>query len=504
MMGLPLLVFDWAPINDMGEYTFLVAALAHFGQPDLFPDSVYQLRLGGANQLIFAVTYVLGLAFDADLAVRILLAAIFGATPWALAHAARTFGRTPLVGVVLAPLALGFAFRWGLLAYSFSMVLLLFTLRPLEQFAASPTFRRAAVVTFAMIACTLAHSSAVVILGIVALPHVLRLWRKPVSALWIGTPVVASLALAMIQMARFNNNASASFREFANAEHPRLDRLAMLPAHLFGYFAGYESIALCILTAIALWWCSRGLPRTGDVLLRTLTAVAILAQYWIWPYGYNGAGLLYLRFLLPGVWLLVLALAPGPGTVTRKVAAAMLTVPIATTLALLPLYQSAQMNHRALLALEPQVARGSAIAWLDFAPSGLEGLGIPGHPSAELMARRGGRTWSISDVPQSPIQTRASTSWASGMRHHNPNNFVPEMDLARYRYVLVHVPGEKFLGPLAAAMAPCGQPRAYVHPFALIESNCLTVPIYASEPPLPANRPKTLGWRLRNSRGSIP
>jgi hypothetical protein len=110
----------------------------------------------------------------------------------------------------------------------------------------------------------------------------------------------------------------------------------------------------------------------------------------------------------------------------------------------------------------------------------------------------------MADAPNYPIRTQEGKVWLSGIRHFNPNNFVPELDFERYRYVLAHVPDERFLLPFSLALGECGRPVAYFQPFALIESRCLKFAMDTPEPPLPENRPKTLGWRLRHLPAQPP
>jgi hypothetical protein len=496
VMALPPLLFGWAPVTDLGDHALMLSALADYGNPERFPTSVYELRLGGPNQLIFAFGYVLMQWLEADLAVRVLLGAILGSVPWALAHAAKTFGRSRLVAVVVAPMALGFAFRWGLLAYLMAMLLVLLALRPFMRLVAAPTPRNAAVSSVAMVLAALAHTSSVAVLGLVAIPHVLRRWREPRCALWSASPVVVSVCVAVCQMVLFNKNSSEVFRKFGNITHPRIERIAMLPGHLVGYFSGHEALALCGLVLVSFVLLTLRGQRPDDTRSQSVTAMVVIAQYFIWPYGYNGAGLLYLRFLLPGVWLLALALSPRTLRI-GSLASAVLVVPLAATVAVLPQYQSTQLAYRALARLTSQVTEGSAIAALDFAPPTPDNFGVPGGAASYLVSKRGGRAWSFADTPQMPVRTRAAVAWFSGIRFQNPNNFVPELDLERYRYLLAHVPDERFLHPFSLALGDCGRPVAYVKPFALVESRCLKYGLNDPEPALPKIRPKTLGWRLR-------
>lgn len=503
LMAAPIALFRWAPVNDLAEFEFILAALRAFGDPRRVPESVYRLQLGGANQLLFALGHPLSRVLGADLANRLTLAAIVAAFPWCLAHAARTFDRSRYVAVALAPLALGMAFRWGLVGYLLSVALSLLALRPLRALVKTPSPRTATLAAGAVAVASLAHGSAVVLLALVMLPDGVRALRAPRLAAWIAAPIVPSAALVFAQVRLYDQNANAAFRAVTDPEHPRLARFAALPDNLIGPHAGATSVALTALAVGAVALLRRGVARPDDDRAHALTAALVLAQYWIWPYGHNGAGLLYLRFLLPGVWLLGLAFAPRPREVSTAMRAALVSVPVAVTLALMPLYQAASANYRAVDRLATMVSTGSAIAFLDYRGGSSDELGVLGRPAAHLVALRGGRTWSFADAPQYPIRTREEATWASGLRFANPTNLVPEIDLARYSYLLVVVPEERFVAPLTVALGQCAAPLAYDAPFALFASRCVRERLNAPEGPLPPDRPRTVGWRLRHPGAPI-
>jgi hypothetical protein len=86
----------------------------------------------------------------------------------------------------------------------------------------------------------------------------------------------------------------------------------------------------------------------------------------------------------------------------------------------------------------------------------------------------------------------------SGIRLHNPENLIPEVDLARYRYLLVTLREEAMVPLLTHSLGECARLVAYAEPFALYESRCLRAALTTPEEPLPVRHPKTLGWRLRH------
>ncbi len=499
-MALPVLVFRGAPFADLADHEMVLAGLAKFGDEIAFPRAIYALQLGGANQLLLAFGVPLTRIAGAVVATRILVAAMVAAFPWAVAHAARSLDRSRLTAVVLAPLALGAPLRWGLFAYLLGCMLFLFAVRPLLAVVRAPTIRRVAAAAAWLVVATLAHGSAVVVAAIFVVPWLLQRLRAPrglVPLGAVGAVLALPVALLLLQVRMFEGNARPELRAFLTVEHPRLDRLAMLPNNLLGPFEGPVAAGLCVLAGcvLAVFW-KRG-PRGNATALQLVGAALMLAQYVIWPYGHDGAGLLYLRFLLPGAVLLGIAVAPkrhAPGKALFALAA---LVPVAMTLALLPLYASSSALYEAVDDLARDVAPGSAIASIDFRASPLAAQTLLARPAAHLIALRGGRTWGFSDMPQYPLQIRAEASWLpSGIRLRNPRNFIPDLDMRRYRYVLVGLEGALSLPHLTEALGPCARLVTYADPFALYESSCAEPNLATREPPLPAHFPPTLGQLL--------
>jgi len=496
MMALPVLLFRWPPVGDLADHELILAILVSFGDPVRFPETVYQLNFGSPNQLLFVLGYGFAVLFGPDLGIRILLAAILFTVPWGLAHAARTLDRSPLTAVVMAPFALGFAFRYGLIAYLLAMVMCLFVLRPFEALVHSPSPRKALIACLSLAVTTLTHGASIALFGLLAAPAVLRRWRTPSAAFWIALPILSSLALFVGSMFLFNEAADEKFRVMTDIEIIVLERLELFLSHLTGYYLpGATPLALCALAALVLAVANRGGVRGPDTSYRVWVAMFVFLQYWIWPDNYNGAGFLHLRFLLPGVWLLALAVAPRATVVPRRIAVMTLLVPAAFTAALLPEYVISSRDSRALDRLKPLVAEGSSIAWLDFNPVSerFKNNFSIGRPAAHLVAALGGRTWSFTDAPQYPVQSRVP--WWSGIRIHNPYQFMPEFDLLRYRYVLARITGPRAAGELAAGLGNCVEFRAHEPPFVLFESRCLEAAIHHQEPPLPSNT-MSLGMRL--------
>lgn len=508
VLAAPLLLHRWAPVADLGDHELTLAGLLGYGDSVRFPREVYRLQLGAANQLVFAIGLPLARAFGSNAGARLLAAAIVASFPWAVAAAARACNRSRFVAVALAPLVLGAPFRWGLLGFLLATSLFFFALGSLEVLARAPSPKRAARAAAWLVVASLAHGSAAVLAPLVVAPWLWMRRREPGLArafAWNASALAPALAIVIAQVREFDASATPEFRAHTDVEHPRLGRFASLPDNLLGPFDGLSALLLVALLVGAMLPLSRRGPRGESIRVRLAVAAIVLAQYWIWPYGHNGAGLLYLRFLLPGAVLLGLAAAPAPHVPSRVSVLLLGAVPVGVTIALLPLYAASARTYASLDRLAPRVAEGSAIAGIDFRAATLEGASIVPRPAAHLVALRGGRTWAFPDVPQCVLRVRDEASWyRSDLRIQNPRNFIPEIDFTRYRYLVVAVPEDAMVPALVRALGPCGDIVDYQAPIALFESRCLAASPTTPDAPLPPTYPKTLGWRLRHLLSSVP
>ena len=504
LLALPVLLVASPPACDFPQYERMVGLLRHYGDPRLAPRELFALHLGNANQGFFALAWLLAWLMPAAAACKVVVAGSVLALPVAAARLAAHLGRSRWVGALVAPLALGLLFRWGLLANLLGLAPTLLTLPLLDRYTDAPSWRRGASVAAAGVALALVHGSAPFVLGAVALGLALARGGPLRRFAWGALAVAPMTAVVAAQYALFRTQASAEFVASRALVAGWRGRVVHLPLNAYGPLERPLAAALLALFAAALGALALGVDAPpGEGPLRrhrfALAAALLALQYMLWPSSLGGTGLLYVRFLVPALLLLAVG-APPPGPLVRhRLAVAVLAsagVPL-MLLGVAPAFRAAHKGYAALERLTARVAPGSALVGLNLTETP-GGLAVFNHAHAHVVALRGGRSHDeFASLPQMPVRLRPEVDWASTtLRLQEPSAFVPEVDLRRFRYALVRVPNARTIAALPAAMGPAARLVAVSGAWVLFESRLAVAPIASPETPFaPAGAP-TLGQRL--------
>jgi len=511
----------------------------------MLPSGVYARSFGAPNQLFHLVAWALSLAVPTDTACKLVVAAAVLATPVAAARLARHVGTSPWSALLVAPLAVGFAFRWGLVGNVVGLPLLLLSLPKLDEIQRAPTVRGAAVGVALAVLMYLAHESAMVVYAVAALvlPHPpgppprkagrgerevdsgRSLSRSPRPACGAGgrgggvVPLAACVALASFYAWWGRHLKAPSILAVPDSFGPFWARVPAVPEVLFGSREPSQTMAVFGLYAVAVVVFVVMRLRAADApsVERTtsfveqhrfaLVGAGCAVLYFVMPIAYGGSTLLYQRFLPPALALLVVALAPREGASLRPlayvIAAAM---PAASLFLLLPSLGDADRRFRELDQVLPLVARNSAVAQLDLTPRSPGVVApIPGA-AARALAERGGRLlFSFTDAPTSPVVIPAPHQWNEPVLRlgYDPMAFCPEHDFRRFRYALVRIAPEwSQVAPLiAAVMAPEGRVAGEAGEWILFESTLPTSPLASPDVPLPVPAPASLRDRIAGMKG---
>jgi hypothetical protein len=522
-LAAPILALRYPPMGDLPFHESLVAILRHFHDESFVAPGLYVHNFGPPNQLFHLFAWALALAMPTDTACKIVIAAAVVSTPLGALRLARHFDRSEWSALLAAPLALGFAFRWGLVGNVVALPALLFVVPMLDRTAARGSRALAAASMLCMAVLYGAHESALVV-GVLAstifgavhltkrvqdrsvskgVAGFLRLFTK--EDLGRLAPIAFGLSLAAWYAVRSVSLKAPSILAVPDTRGPNvLARLAEAPRVLFGpldapvlaaafslYVAALACLGVARLghsrdnakvvasdSAVRIVW----LEEYRLALLAGACGIAFLAV----PLAYAGSTLLYQRFLPMGCAFFAVALAPWARAVVRPIVPLLgVASALAAVLVCLPWFGEADRRFRELDAMLPLIDKNSAVAALDLTPHppGMVAP-IPGA-AARVLAERGGRLlFSFTDAPTAPVIMAKDRQWNEPVLRltYDPLSFSPSHDLRLFRYVLVRLaPDAKRLAPLViAAMAPEARLVADSGEWQLFESTLDVVPIASS------------------------
>src|SRR5262249_30387630 len=140
-LALPTLLAHDLPTTDLPMHEAVVGILRHFGDAAYFPPNLYRLNLGHPNQLFHVSAWLLSYAFGARWACKLVVAFAQIAILESGARLADYLGRSRWAAVLLAPLALGFTYYWGLVANLLGFAAFFAAVPVLDRAAKVPTAR---------------------------------------------------------------------------------------------------------------------------------------------------------------------------------------------------------------------------------------------------------------------------------------------------------------------------------------------------------------------------
>jgi hypothetical protein len=529
LLATPVLVLRYPPMGDLAFHESLVALLRHWGDAAWEPPGIYALNLGVPNQLFHFCAWALSFVMPTDMACKVVVAVAVLAIPLAGLRLARHFDASPWAALLPAPLALGFAFRWGLVGNVVALPLLLAALPGLDAAAAEPSNRNVARAWGLVLLLYLAHESALVVGVAAAVLFALYPVRPDdvPGALKRASPVVLGAGLALYYAVRSRHLKAPSILAVPDAygENP-VARVLDVPKVVFGNLETWMLALVFGLFAvsfvplgIARYRATQANRRAAshqaspaswlDVLHRhrlCALAATCFAAYLGMPVAFGGSTVLYQRFLPMGLALLAVAIAPLREWRPPLLA---LVLPPCVAFAMLfvtlPAFGDADRRFRELDAVLPLIDHDSAVAQIDLTPS-RNGLvaPIPGAP-ARALAERGGRLlFSFTDAPTSPVVMTAEHQWNEPVLRlvQDPYAFSPPHDLGRFRYVVVRVaPAWHALSPLVArVMAPEATLVKDAGEWLLFESQLPVAPLTAPDETLATAPEDTLRSRLAARR----
>jgi hypothetical protein len=525
LLATPVLVAYYPPMTDLPYHEAAVSILRNFTDTAMFPPGLYQINLGQPNQLFHMAAWPLAYAVGSRWAVKLVVAAAVVALPVCAARFSRHAGASRLAALLVAPMALGWLFSWGLIANLLGYAALLAMFPVLDRFEEEPTPRAAVKTLGALVLLYFAHETAMFLFSGTALLFAALYplsWKKTAARV---SPFFFGVAITVLQGVWQKPLMSPSVTGVRLIWHSLGHKLMRIPEIVFpasDAFVNLSMLGLCIMAIGSFLWLRARERRAEGPAARTpegprferlqawgrkarweVFALGCAAAYFAFPFTLNGASFIYHRWLPPGFAAFVLVAAPRDLWTTQARIARFIVfvLPVATLLATWPSFADSGRAYQQLDELLPLIVRGSALAELELGPGDPTRTFSTGHADGRVLATRGGRLgFAFTDSPVSPVIIPKPLRWNESLYRLGRDSwaFRPAQDFKSFRYALVRSsdPGGALLVRLA--LAPEGRFVATAGEWALYESTLEVVPPVSPAVPMPVPPPEPL--RVRATR----
>lgn len=139
LLAAPTLVAYYPPMSDLAYHEGTVSLFAHLRDPAFAPPGLYRANLGHPNQLFHLVAAALTLVLGSRWAVKLVVACAQVLVVLGAARLARCMGREAWLGLLAAPISLGWFYYWGLATNIVGLAAFFFALPTLLATGRRPT-----------------------------------------------------------------------------------------------------------------------------------------------------------------------------------------------------------------------------------------------------------------------------------------------------------------------------------------------------------------------------
>lgn len=484
-LALPTVLVHCPPMADYPLHEAIVGLMRHYGDPQFAPHELYRLNLGHPNQLFYFLAWLLSYPLGVTKACELVIAAGIVLIPVSGAYFCRAFGKWQWITPLLAPLAVGWLYYWGLIANILSISVFLFALPTLDRCAEKPDWRGVAKACAFIVLLYEAHEatllSACAVYGLLCIARPLTL--KGSLARAVPLALAMTMAVVQVRLQRANFRAGTEPPE-TEAYVPLLVKLTVLPASLFaGFELWVQVVVFGLASAVALTFVYlRVVDR--DKTKRTLrqwfydlrfeaAALMLFVAYWAAPSTLNGATLVFHRFL-PLAWaLFVVCASPLRRTkVPRLTPLLASAVPIGIALINWPQFWDANDVFAQLDDVSQSIEIGSPVLAVQLSEKGNRLFPLA-TAAGHVVATRGGRAaYDFTQSPISPLLLRLECDWPLTRERLvlDARYMRPTYDFRRFRYVVFHARDPWLLDVAAHIVADEGRVIARKGEWMVVES----------------------------------
>jgi hypothetical protein len=527
LLATPVIVAFYPPMTDLAFHEAGIGLLRHRNDPTVVPPGLYLLNLGEPNQLFYLLGWALSGVVSTRWAAKLLVAAAVLAIPIFAARLARHAGSSRLAALLVAPMALGWLFSWGLIANLIGLAALLAVLPALDRFAARPTRAAAVGALGAVLLLYLAHEAMMFVYGGMAILLALVLPGPPtrIAVRLLPAAFVAIVHEVFIHwVQQFVTPTVRSVPVVWASLWHKLERVPYIVVPATDNVVQLAMFALCVLTLAMFFWLRtrerRAHPLPSSVPARPGTpsriervrsyacahrweafALACFALYLAFPATLGGSTLVYQRFFPPAYAVLAAIAAPRdlwtPNGRVPRISAFVL--PAATLLVSWPSFVDSSREYRALEDVIAVVEPGSSMAEIDLGPGDPSRAYSLGTASGRVLATRGGRlSYSFTDSPIFPMVVAPGSQWNESLSRleFDTGSLRPAHDLRLFKYILLRTTDPRL--ELMTTLALHGETDYVMESgeWVLLKSKLDVVSPTAREVPLASPPPETVRDRI--------
>jgi hypothetical protein len=513
LIAIPTLLSRYLPMSDLPMHEGVVGLLRHFGDPAYMPDGLYRLNLWHPNQLFHLSAAALSFVVSTSAACRIVVAAAQILMFVGGARLADYLGRSRAGVILLAPLALGFTFYWGLVANLIGFASFLWALPLIDRAAREPSVKNTAKASAFFVLLFFAHETVffftALVVGVFTILRPLS-WRETPLRIF---PAFFAFCIALAHLLWEDQFFTKGQLKAPVGFFTPWARVRFFPNALFGSYEMVEQLLLLgmSLLGIGLLLQARireakdqpvtpsqealpvGRLRRGRAFLDRyrfeLVAVLHFVGYSICPFNWRGATLLHERFLGPAWALLVIVVAPRV-TVPRLARLVPFVVPVGILLLCWPQFADADRTYRDLDAIIERIPKNVAVtqASLD-RPAFLTRTYSAATAPARIIADRGGRIGvSLMISPISAVQLVPEWRWDEydfRTTYKGSKMLKPAHDLEYFEYVVAQSRDPETRDWIKIALSPEADFITAKGEWLLFHSKKKVLPLKSKEVPPP-------------------
>ena len=514
-IALPNVLFHYPPMVDLPHHEGMVALLRGIHDPTVVPEGVYQLNIGHSNQLFYFVAWLLSFAFGVELACKVVVAVTLVAILLAGARLAAYLDASRWVALLLAPVAIGWLYLWGMIANLMGLAALLAMLPTLDRLSERPSLRTALAAVGGAVLVYECHELMLILYAgaalIFAAGHVLR----PRETLLRLVPFLAALGISVGEQVWTARIITPTVARTTSLWAPVTRKIFVIDGTLYWGHEPQFLIPLTALTLLALLLILLARLQVKAQRVRLgprefihryrfeLFGGACFLLYLGLPMNVHGATMVYHRFLAPAYAVLVVCLAPRGAMATLRplTCIVLASLTIGALFIMLPLMADVSTSAGDLDKLMAKMGANNAVACLDLGPNPNQVRNATvGSMGARVLTARGGRLLlSFAVSPISPVIFSPQYDWDEPHKRMMFDHFAlrPAHDFTRFRYLLIHTASARLALGVAMALAPQATLVESAGDWSLFESKLQTVPLKSVDVPLPVPAPESLGHLLR-------